>query len=223
MISKSNLEEIIRRIDNSGSICWSDILRKSTEIVLFGSWATDTQDSKSDIDLLCVDFTKRLRNRNVDVVGISRRILESDRWLTSELANHIATFGIWLKGDGMWRGRARITESTVAAKRLQVGTRVLRLALSNESAGKGGQIIRGVLLDLLRLRGLRKREATPPRADLEARLREMDWSAVEEMLQYEVGQIHASIDGAVETIHKSIHNMDAFTGSVYKSVLLKRV
>jgi Nucleotidyltransferase domain len=78
-------------------------LKCAAEIVVFGSYAAGVSTADSDIDVLCVGNGIRLKSRSLDLSWVSTKKLSEDAWLGSELAGHIAKYGIWLRGDGHWR------------------------------------------------------------------------------------------------------------------------
>ena len=52
--------------------------------------------------------------------------LMTEEWLGSELASHVACYGVWIKGAGAWRSHASVSPNVVARKaarlRRQIGT-----------------------------------------------------------------------------------------------------
>jgi len=78
-------------------------LRCAAEIVVFGSYATGLDTSESDIDILCVGNGLRQKSRSLDLSWVSDAAVCERAWLGSELAGHIAKYGVWIKGTGQWR------------------------------------------------------------------------------------------------------------------------
>lgn len=74
----------------------------STEIVVFGSRASGLQGPSSDLDLLCISRTRTLhhKDRSLDLLCLSITDSRTAQWRGSELAGHIAAFGVLLEGDG---------------------------------------------------------------------------------------------------------------------------
>jgi len=79
------------------------------------SWITD-----SDLDVLCVGKGPRLKSRSLDLSWVSRKDIREDVWLGSELAGHIGKFGIWLRGNGDWRGRIFASAGAIERKRMRI-------------------------------------------------------------------------------------------------------
>lgn len=114
------------------------VLRKSDELVLFGSRSSMLHAEDSDWDVLCVAenppliqgrvarlrLSVRLEHTRLDLIWISPSTLSSGAWLGSELASHVASYGVWLVGSGEWRTRAAISSAAVAAKHRRVKVRV---------------------------------------------------------------------------------------------------
>ncbi len=81
------------------------IWNQSSEVVVFGSWSTGDNRPDSDLDLLIIGNGKRLKRKQLDIVVKTREQCLSAAWLGSELANHIARYGIWVRGKSIWRSR----------------------------------------------------------------------------------------------------------------------
>jgi hypothetical protein len=90
------------------------LLNRAVEIVVFGSYAAGLQATESDVDVLCVGNGPRLKSRSLDLSWVSEKNICEDCWLGSELAGHVAEYGVWLRGSGSWRahvfGGAHATE-----------------------------------------------------------------------------------------------------------------
>ena len=78
-------------------------LKCAAEIVVFGSYAAGLNTADSDIDVLCIGNGLRLKSHSLDLSWVSENKVSEDAWLGSELAGHIAQYGIWLRGNGHWR------------------------------------------------------------------------------------------------------------------------
>jgi predicted nucleotidyltransferase len=160
---KELISIITDRLQNEASIPWVEVWEKSSEIVLFGSWASGSNRLSSDIDLLCVDFPRRIKTARLDLINYPSTFISSRSWLTSELANHIAHYGIWIKGDGHWRTEAHITEDTIFKKREQVWVRMARLLCTLRNAPDSQRTRELIRLrrDIQRLFLLSVRKPTP--------------------------------------------------------------
>jgi hypothetical protein len=94
-----------------------DILAQNADqIILFGSWAAGLQRNDSDVDILCVGRGPRIKSRSLDLIWIEREEVNEQRWLGSELATHIAGFGIWLSGADKWSSKAHTSVRAVDRK-----------------------------------------------------------------------------------------------------------
>ncbi len=78
-------------------------LNRAREVVVFGSYASGLNTPESDIDVLCIGPGPRLKSRALDLLWVAEDKLDDNEWLGSELAGHIAKYGIWVRGDGCWR------------------------------------------------------------------------------------------------------------------------
>jgi hypothetical protein len=101
------------------------LLDGSTELILFGSRAADLAGATSDWDLLWIGtHSVRVNTRTLDIIPLTPSRCDSPLWLETELAGHVATHGIWIKGLGHWRTQTRITERTLIAKSRRVAQHV---------------------------------------------------------------------------------------------------
>jgi predicted nucleotidyltransferase len=129
-LSRQRLSQIKAAFEQRSGRKWADFFSKSSEIVLFGSWAVGRETAKSDLDILCVGNRRQARASKLDLLYYPEKFLITETWLTSELAIHIARYGVWLKGSGGWRQKVHITPETLAKKKEQVLIRFSRLECS---------------------------------------------------------------------------------------------
>lgn len=106
---------------------WPALTKTSEQIVLFGSWSVAAERRDSDIDLFCVGNGARCKTRQVDIVYSNPLSLRKRSWLGSELANHIAKYGVWLHGQDDWTAGAFISAQALDFKRRLVRARVRAL------------------------------------------------------------------------------------------------
>ena len=102
-----------------------------TELVLFGSRATGDARAGSDWDLLAImneppkQYTPRIECGPFELYSIERRDLQDRAWLTSEIAIHIASFGVWLLGErGKWCNNVSAVSDTLRRKAQVIQARV---------------------------------------------------------------------------------------------------
>ena len=88
-------------------LSWGALVEQASEVVVFGSRASGMETRGSDLDVLCIGSGKRLKSDRLDVIWKGVEEVESERWLSSELAGHIGAFGLWLRGSGQWKGVLR--------------------------------------------------------------------------------------------------------------------
>tara|TARA_R110002072_G_scaffold534_2_gene3622 strand:+ start:152740 stop:153417 length:678 start_codon:yes stop_codon:yes gene_type:complete len=111
---------------------FSNLYNQSEEVVLFGSCATNSQNIQSDIDILFVCEEESIRAPGVDFICTSRNKINSKEWLGSEIANHIAKYGIWLKGKGSWREKVFISSLSIENKQKIIVKRVSHILAKKE-------------------------------------------------------------------------------------------
>ena len=138
--------------------------KNASEIVLFGSYAYGCEHPKSDIDILFVGNKKRVLNKYFDFIWINNKVSKSRSWMCTELANHIARYGIWIKGNGSWQNKVFFSKSTINKKKQKIFERLLHIYLQNESITleKKKYFIQKVILNTLRLKNIYNKIPNPP-------------------------------------------------------------
>lgn len=142
-----------------------DQLREhSSQIILFGSRAAGCAHATSDWDILVVGEGPTPLMKNIDLVWIHPRKFDSGDFFSTELAGHVARYGVWLHGSPGWRNAARVGPAAIEHK-------VKRLASRAHALERGWPILNASLRneestlfrrDLQRLELLSRGEAIPP-------------------------------------------------------------
>jgi hypothetical protein len=101
-------------------LSWDALTEQACEIVVFGSRAAGLQRRGSDLDVLCIGAGERVKTSRLDIIWKTAREVESERWLSSELAGHVGAFGIWLRGSGGWKDELRPDNRAVDHKRKRI-------------------------------------------------------------------------------------------------------
>lgn len=110
---------------NERDVALPDLCATNQQVVLFGSWATEVDRPGADIDIFCVGPAEnRKKTSLVDLICYPMDIVLSERWLGSELANHIAAYGVWLHGENNWGSRVFISRKAIAYKRRLIQARI---------------------------------------------------------------------------------------------------
>ncbi len=137
---------------------------KSSEIVVLGSYAVGCERIDSDIDILFVGNGKRNKTRKLDFIWIKPDKVNQKSWLGSELANHVASYGLWLKGDGAWRRKVFVSETSISRKKEAIYVRLIHLYLKRSKYRPYSmkKLSIKVLLDFYRLYLLTDKKAIPP-------------------------------------------------------------
>src|ERR1700735_2625746 len=103
---KLRLIKSLRARAETAGINWSDFSEQTIEVVIFGSRPIAMNRHDSDLDVLAVGTAaRRIKKCGLDLIIISTSDLGSPTWLGSELAGHVARYGLWMKGQGDWRGK----------------------------------------------------------------------------------------------------------------------
>jgi predicted nucleotidyltransferase len=159
-------------------LTWDDLEREFEAVLLFGSRTSEDASPDSDWDLLCVGpLSGRRQLGDLDLVVVSREDVQSDSWLTSELASCVARRSVLLFGEAPWRSDARVTAETAARKRdrLLRLLRVLREVFDDFDVGKRERELRKMRLHLQRLEYLDKGNPVPTTPELQAAWRGDSW------------------------------------------------
>lgn len=159
---QQNLRELHRQLE-MGGLPWTVLARKASEIVLFGSRAQNVERQESDWDLLCVGNFSTARVGNVHLVWVPPDETFTEKWLGSELAGHIAAYGVWLRGKGDWRELVFVSPMAVAHKRRLVKARLSALAKYTHDLSQTRRAYYGLRIrrDVQRLVILRQGGAVP--------------------------------------------------------------
>jgi hypothetical protein len=115
--------EIIKELQIRG-FDWKATLKETSQIVIFGSWSIGQQKKLSDIDILCVGHGDRRKTRLLDVIWRTEAEIGSPKWLGSELANHIASYGIWIQGRDNWGSKVFYSNQAIASKKQLIKSRL---------------------------------------------------------------------------------------------------
>lgn len=154
----------VERLFAQNGISWNDIKRSAKEIVVFGSASVGLDRPNSDLDLLLVGQGKRFKSQQLDVVWKTKTDVASRRWLESELAGHIAKYGVWLQGEGDWVAGVRMGNRAIVYKRRLIVARAKALESAWRTltvAYKAKHVIK-LRRDLQRLEILIEKKAIPP-------------------------------------------------------------
>jgi hypothetical protein len=139
---------------------------RCVELILCGSRASNPDRLESDWDLVAIGKGLARRKRGkIDLIPIDTDILDSPRWLESELAWHVKTHGIWLKGrPGKWIKDVRVTPRTLSAKATRIRYRLSRIdeAWQHLSTSAKGRYLNLLRRDLQRYSHLKLGKDIPP-------------------------------------------------------------
>jgi hypothetical protein len=150
-------------------LSWGWLQREATGIVLFGSRAAGLGSTASDWDLLCIGPRGPKPNGIVDLVWVDPGVLESTRWLGSELAMHVAAFGMPLTGLHPWVSSVFTSADAVSRKLRRVihKLRGMEAAWPVLTAAQQTRHARWLRLELQRLERLQSGRPVPPTALLD--------------------------------------------------------
>lgn len=146
---------------------WEEYLRCekiSSEVIIFGSYAYGCTHPNSDVDILFVGDGKRKSKKYYDFIWIKPDKLFSSVWLSSELALHVAKYGIWVKGESAWKDKVFFSEITYTRKKKLIFDRLIDLYLQRDklSIHRKQDFIEKIILNTLRLKNSLNKIPNPP-------------------------------------------------------------
>lgn len=169
------LKSDLRTVFGRHGLSFDDLASEATDVVLFGSRAVRSDVQESDWDVLVVGAGRSFHGKGLDVVVVPKTQVDDDTWLESELASHVATHGLWLKGEGAWRHKVRISARSADLKAKKLGPQLrtfLRIQpyLSPERRARHRRRLRR---NLQRLNLLIDRKPMPTNSELDVRWADM--------------------------------------------------
>jgi hypothetical protein len=117
MVESADLTERLAAAVGLAGLNWPTVLRNSDEVVVFGSTAAGVASPSSDIDVLCVGYGHRFKTGALELITKTHEEIRTEPWLGSELAGHIATYGVWLKGESSWVQEICVGDHAILKKR----------------------------------------------------------------------------------------------------------
>jgi predicted nucleotidyltransferase len=114
------VESTLRRHDLS----LDRLMSLADEVIVFGSYASGVARADSDVDILCIGDVGAVHTAYLDLTRVSREFVQRPEWNQSELANHVAAYGVWLNGEGLWKREVFIAEQTLARKQRAVANHI---------------------------------------------------------------------------------------------------
>ena len=148
--------------------CLAELLRapelyQAKSAVLFGSRAADVSDHDSDWDILLVGVGRTALRRHASLVWVAEADLGAEHWLGSELAGHIAHYGVPLRGDASWRLSVRLGQHALARKQQRIISRARALISRARHPATYQVLVPRLRRDLQRYACLLQNRPVPPR------------------------------------------------------------
>ncbi len=145
-------------------------IERAHSVFLFGSRAAGCSTNQSDVDLLCIGERSSIVSTRYDIVWLDHAVFESNNWLGSELAGHVARWGRCLKGDFSWASSVFVSARAIERKQEQISGRLA--AILRYESGLSAQRLRAYWVrlrrDVQRLDMLIRAQAVAPSAMLDA-------------------------------------------------------
>jgi predicted nucleotidyltransferase len=125
--SKRQLMDFIRQAAVVARVNWEDHYASAEQVIVFGSFAAGMQTTNSDLDVLCVGNGQNVLKEPLHVLWLSDVKLEHHVRKGSELACHIAAYGVWLKGERTLPPEIQPSVETVLNRRESIHARLIAL------------------------------------------------------------------------------------------------
>jgi len=119
-IESAATSDLIRCLTTRDRRLFDQLFEKSVDVIIFGSRAAGVHSRSSDLDILCVGFCERKRAERLDIVTRRPLEVEDRKWLGSELASHIAAYGIVIVGSAHWKKAVHLSDAAVSRKERRV-------------------------------------------------------------------------------------------------------
>ena len=126
----NNLLGAIQEAATLEGIDWTTAYERAEQVIVFGSWALGVERPRSDIDVLCVGRGRSVASDRLHIIWMSSgRIAEHVR-RGSELACHLAAYGVWLKGTRSVPKHVSPSADTINRRRHHIDSRMKALAMN---------------------------------------------------------------------------------------------
>jgi len=149
----------------------SELLRGASSVALFGSRASNCARAESDWDFLCIGESRSKKERGLDLVWVNPAVVCSGMWLSTDLAGHVAAFGVWIKGEPSWKIGDVDFSAAARRKEANIARTVRALAPAWDLLGPAYQAKHATLLrrEVQRWALLSLGDAVAPAAALDAK------------------------------------------------------
>lgn len=160
----------------------AEALASAHEVAVFGSVARGVDGPDSDLDVISIDGPNRARSRSLDLVCVQAERTSQRWWLGSELAGHVATYGVWLRGTAAWRDSVFVSDWSIRKKSARILNLLSQLYIRREilSPHHTARYVERIVLELARLELLHQRTFLPTTDELRDAMLATDFAVVNE-------------------------------------------
>jgi predicted nucleotidyltransferase len=123
----TRLTAAIRKAAALEGIDWRSLYQRAEQVIVFGSWAVGVQRQTSDIDVLCIGRGRTFSSDHLHIIWMSSERLADHVRRGSELACHLANYGIWLKGTRTVPKHVSPSTDTINRRRYLIDSRMRAL------------------------------------------------------------------------------------------------
>lgn len=153
-------------------------LEMATDKVIFGSFALGLNSSSSDLDVFGIGESRtHYKTQNIEIMLLPEHDAFSSLWLESELACHIAAFGVALGRTPDWFLLARTGEGAILRKsrRIEAYLSALERHWSQLGSSVKSRYQKKLRRELQRLSLLKAGKPIPPTPLLDAEFSKSCW------------------------------------------------
>src|SRR5438128_2294445 len=126
-IGTNSLLRAVRKAARLEGIDWAKSYQRAKQVIVFGSWAVGVQRPGSDIDVLCIGKGQAVTSDRLHIIWMSTARLSEHVRRGSELACHLAAYGVWLKGVRTVPNHVCPSVDTVNRRRRHITSRMKAL------------------------------------------------------------------------------------------------
>ncbi len=118
----------MKRAAARDGVNWRRHFDHAEQVIVFGSHAIGVQTPKSDIDLLCIGRGRSCATRLLQILWLSPSRFNEHVRRGSELACHVAAFGVWVKGRRRLPLHIVPSADTIARRQKKIAARCSALS-----------------------------------------------------------------------------------------------
>src|ERR1017187_246830 len=112
------LRSLLNRVLLEAGLSSAALFKSAHQVIVFGSHGSGSASGDSDLDVLCIGRGRGYKSKSLHIIWIEPKLLRDPIWLGSELATHVGSYGVWLKGSKAWTTKLVPDEQSVRRKQI---------------------------------------------------------------------------------------------------------